>query len=472
MTWSVDGVGLAYRHPTRADFPLTHRKMSRTRETSQTSAIERRLRDDGPAADDNGNLNVNDNAANENDCDTDFDTDTDIDTDIDTDTDIGTDTDSNINDDVDGQLASKRAMEEEIISQFPRDHIVHCFGYGSGVFSQSLSRDKVGVDAGMLDLIFVVGDTRKFHEENLQRFPHHYAPWLRRGGPDLATTIQRKGFPWLGDAHVLFHVVDAETDNHQQHHGLPKMKYGVVDKKDLVGDLVDWDSLYLAGRMHKPTLSIIANDDDVLEAQRTNLRAAMATALLLSSESESGSSSPSLSKTSSSTDTAAASSLSWPALYRQIAALSYTGDFRMQVGGEDPLKLDKLVRAPGQLQRFHGLYRPTLQSFERTGLLSTTTSSSTTTTTTMHSSSAGGIEWNPRDPSTISHLLDELPDSLRKRIGGGATLVDREVLVGALSAIVAPAARNQSFKGIFTLGFRKTLRYASAKLSKGLFARK
>ena len=323
-----------------------------------------------------------------------------------------------------GQLASEDTLRDEIVSQFPKNHLVHCFGYGSGVFSQSLANNKHA--AGMLDLILVVDDTIEFHRANLERFPHHYAPWLRYGGPSLIARLQRQGFPFLSDAHVLFHVSDPDEN-------LPKMKYGVVDKRDLETDLTQWESLYLAGRLHKPTLPIISNDDSILQAQAKNLNAATAAALLLSQEQDSN-------------------SLSWLSLYRQIAGLSYTGDFRMQVGGEDPQKLNKLVQAPGQLQRFHGLYRPVLESYETAGVLS--------------QSSESGIEWNAKDPSSISYLWEQLPPSLQT-IGNNS-----DALAKALAAIVAPAARNQSFKGVFTLGFRKSIQYASAKLSKGLLAKK
>lgn len=323
-----------------------------------------------------------------------------------------------------GQLASKDTIRDEIISQFPQEHLVHCFGYGSGVFSQDLANDKHA--AGMLDLILVVDDTTKFHQSNLERFPHHYAPWLRYGGTNLVARIQRQGFPWLRDAQVLFHVVDQDLENN-----LPKMKYGVVDRQDLERDLTQWESLYLAGRLHKPTLPVVSRDDTILKAQNQNLKAATAAALLLSPES---------------------STLSWLALYRQIASLSYTGDFRMQVGGEDPKKLDKLVQAQGQLERFHDLYRPILKSYESSGLLSR---------------NENGIEWDSKTPSTMTHLREQLPRSLQEEANANS-----DALAKALAAIVAPAARNQSFKGVFTLGFRKSIQYASAKLSKGLLKRK
>mmetsp|Transcript_26449 Transcript_26449/g.58247 ORF Transcript_26449/g.58247 Transcript_26449/m.58247 type:complete len:375 (+) Transcript_26449:285-1409(+) len=347
-----------------------------------------------------------------------------------------------------GQLASANTIREEIVSRFPQDHLVHCFGYGSGVFSQSLSNDTSS--AGMLDLILVVDDTREFHKANLNRFPHHYAPWVRKGGPDLAAKIQREGIAWLRDAHVLFHVVDEDEENN-----LPKMKYGVIDKEDLQKDLVEWDSLYLAGRLHKPTLPIVANDDDLLGELTKNLEAATAAALLLLLSS-------SLSPTTNTTK------IPWPLLYRQIAALSYTGDFRMRVGGEDPQKLDRLVQAPGQMQRFHHLYRPVLRSYESSGLLSMSSHP------TSPDDISDGVEWNSNDTSAISHLKQHLPRSLQESVTSrsGLTLTDQNALAKSLAAIVAPAARNQSFKGIFTLGFRKSMQYASAKLSKGLLSRK
>lgn len=347
-----------------------------------------------------------------------------------------------------GQLASKRTIRDEIISKFPQNNLIHCFGYGSGVFSQSFSNDEADANsAGMLDLIMVVDNSREFHRANLQRFPQHYAPWLRYGGPDLVTKLQRHGIPWLQDAHVLFHVVDEDRDNN-----LPKMKYGVIDREDLERDLTEWESLYLAGRLHKPTLPVVANDDKILGAQTKNLRAAMAAALMLSS--------PATSKNSS--------IVPWSSLYREIASLSYTGDFRMQVGGEDPKKIDKLVQAPGQLQRFHDLYRPILKYYETNGLLSVSHPSP--------NNEGSGIEWDCDDPSAISFLQQQLPRSLQE--GGTAKttsnnrIADHATLAKALATIVAPAARNQSFKGVFTLGFRKSIQYASAKLSKGLLSRK
>ena len=315
-----------------------------------------------------------------------------------------------------GQLASLKALSN-IVETFPQDHMVFAFGYGSGVFSQTLGDDQK--HEGMLDMIFVVDDACEFHSANVQAHPHHYATWLRYGGISTINRIQRNSF--LKDAKVLFHVVDDPV----------QMKYGVVHLDDLLRDLTLWESLYLAGRLHKPTLPISSNPpDQLIEAQTYNLQAAVAAALLLFTPEDSN-------------------SISWSSFYSQIAALSYTGDFRMQVGGEDPLKISKLVQAPGQLERFQSLYEPILQPLETSGIMSLTNET---------------LEWDAADPSTREHLAKQLPPNILEN----HTSVNTTDLAKILATIVAPAARNQSFKGIFTLGFRRSMQYASAKLSKGL----
>ncbi|KAL3900718.1 MAG: hypothetical protein SGARI_006182 [Bacillariaceae sp.] len=289
----------------------------------------------------------------------------------------------------------------------------------------------------MLDLILLVQDSEKFHEANLEAFPHHYATWLRWGGPSLITKVQRQS-P-LKDAHVLFHVVDDPVP----------MKYGVVDQQDLLRDLMNWESLYLAGRLHKPTLPLIdPPPDEFVAAQQQNLEAATASALLL------------LSSNKHSAD------CSWDLFFRTIASLSYTGDFRMQVGGEDPQKLDKLVQARGQLDRFQDLYRPILEQFEKEGLVSC----SFVKNGDANDFSILGLEWDANDPATSSCLQEKLPLKFQNKLSSKTDSSQiSNALADALAATVAPAARHQSFKGVFTLGLQRSFQYASAKLSKGLF---
>ena len=58
------------------------------------------------------------------------------------------------------------------------------------------------------------------------------------------------------------------------------IKYGVVDVHRMVDDLCSWRHLYIAGRMHKPVVTV-KEDARVSEAQQGNVRSAAAAALLL-----------------------------------------------------------------------------------------------------------------------------------------------------------------------------------------------
>lgn len=58
------------------------------------------------------------------------------------------------------------------------------------------------------------------------------------------------------------------------------IKYGVMERSSAVRDLLSWELLYLAGRLHKPVLTL-KTCSEVLSAQRRNVSAAVVTALLL-----------------------------------------------------------------------------------------------------------------------------------------------------------------------------------------------
>ena len=58
------------------------------------------------------------------------------------------------------------------------------------------------------------------------------------------------------------------------------VKYGVVETRPLLNDLLGWSHLYISGRMHKP-IAMLQGSPQVAEAQTRNLRSALSTALLL-----------------------------------------------------------------------------------------------------------------------------------------------------------------------------------------------
>ncbi|KAL7515819.1 hypothetical protein ACHAWX_000894 [Stephanocyclus meneghinianus] len=362
------------------------------------------------------------------------------------------------------QITSNDELSQ-IVEQFP-PQIDYAFGYGSAVLHQQNSNPS----SSMVDIIMSVPDPYKWHTENLLRHPGHYSMISRLGGPSFVTWLQCN----FG-AKLYFHPyvdlpISSSSDKRQ-------IKYGVVSTSDLIRDLRQWDYLYLAGRMHKPIVSIsLPSDsksakerkeeksydmamhgrkDDIDSAQRGNLLAAVSTSLLLIGG-ESGHS-----------NNSSMIVLPISKLYSTIASLSYTGDFRMQTGAEDPDKVTKLVETPGMLHLWEAMYADTLKKLQGLGLLSVAT-------TRGNSNAKTRIEYDPTDTATRKQLMSHLPPRLHNHsdqiIGSdGASCIQNGsfALRRELTRIVAPAARSQGLKGMVTAGLAKSLKYAQAKFAKG-----
>ena len=98
------------------------------------------------------------------------------------------------------------------------------------------------------------------------------------------------------------------------------IKYGVVKLQTVQKDLLEWDTLYLAGRLHKP-VKTLASSVAIREAQKINLLSALRAALLLFDEEK----------------------FSMRQLLRMLCALSYEGDMRMGLA-EDSRKVERIVQ--------------------------------------------------------------------------------------------------------------------------------
>jgi mitochondrial translocator assembly and maintenance protein 41 len=218
--------------------------------------------------------------------------------------------------------------------------------------------------------------------------------------------------------------------------------------------------------LHKPVVTILADQDDVLEAQQQtrNLPAALAAALLLQWNDERP-------HHCSST----IHCLDAHEVYTRIASLSYTGDPRMLIRAEDPNKISNLVRSAGQMERFHNLYQTATANLVQEGILSmndTTTNNQWT--------------WDSTNPLAHARLWQSLPVHVRSQCryepnttnndGSAATVVSSAAasqrLPAVLASIVAPAARYQSAKGLWTAGLTKSVVYAYRKLYKGLLLKR
>lgn len=356
----------------------------------------------------------------------------------------------------------RERLETLLRSTLPMDEVVYAFGYGSGVFSQQIDKEREDRETKVVDLIVVVKDDLAFHRANVALNPSHY--WVVPGVSDTAswcTWWQRHRPPrWLGRNPGLYFLL---TDT---------LKYGVVQVDDLRDDLRDWKYLYLAGRMHKPVLTLIddsqedtttthrgalSNGADQFSIshlqQSINLPAALASALLLLSD-----------DARSQRRRGHASS---GEIYQQIAKLSYRGDFRVHYGAEDPQKILRLVEGPGQLQRFERLYAPAAAALRRQGVLSVEEEDNDVV-----SGGTGGNNetfrqptWSwDTSPASLALLQEQLPSTVRDTMPG-------HPLSTRLAGIVAPSARYQSFKGIVTAGPQRAWTYVARKLSKGLLRR-
>lgn len=59
-----------------------------------------------------------------------------------------------------------------------------------------------------------------------------------------------------------------------------QVKYGVASTASALEDMINWDRLYVAGRLHKP-VRMLAAHPLVQQAQQLNQRSALTAALLL-----------------------------------------------------------------------------------------------------------------------------------------------------------------------------------------------
>ena len=348
------------------------------------------------------------------------------------------------------------------------------FAYGSRVKAQANVPAPSSED--MLDLILVVDDPLEFHSRNLTVNRSHYSSlkWL---GPQAIARFQEN---W--GAKVYFNTLvrvrlpplesppdssdQGEQDGNKsrwtpaargQEDGESLLiKYGVIRTQDLVNDLLDWESLYLAGRLHKP-VDVLSHPDSgpLASALEMNLRSAIHAALLLLEE-----------------------SFGEESLFRTIASLSYAGDVRMLVGGENRNKVANIVS--GQVAAFRKMYQPILRT-ESMGKMICWNESSRSFVQDLH-------------PPVILHHLNLLPKEVQARLharwlktsGRRTSATDLEDVMQHLSRsyavaeevrlavrdIVLSSSLRQTLKGIPMAGACKSLAYARRKVSKMIAGRK
>lgn len=306
--------------------------------------------------------------------------------------------------------------------------IKYAFAYGSGVFSQGRASD---AKKPQIDLVFGVSYSQHWHSLNMRQYPEHYSS-LKYLGSGAVSFVQEK----LGAG--LYFNPYVEMD------GL-KIKYGVVNIDTVLGDLEKWQTLYLAGRLHKP-VKILRDEPRVRFVNQSNLISALRTALLILPE-----------------------NFTELDLYKTVAGISYMGDPRMTVG-ENPNKINNIVN--NQFLNFRNLYSSLLDLLPNVEL---THSSVEKLPGTEIPIAALRQDMNP---IKRGNMVSRLPSDFRKRLYskyGSGELDSKEIAVDPqLTQNVSKAIRStvgwpsftQSVKGVLTAGVGRSVKYASEKLQK------
>ncbi|XP_019664368.1 phosphatidate cytidylyltransferase, mitochondrial isoform X3 [Ailuropoda melanoleuca] len=166
-------------------------------------------------------------------------------------------------------LQSSGVAFRKILSHFPEE-LSLAFAYGSGVYRQvGPSSDQKNA---MLDFVFTVDDPVAWHSKNLKKNWNHYS-FLKVLGPKIITTIQNNY--GAGVYYNPLIMCDGRL-----------IKYGVISTNILIEDLLNWNNLYVAGRLQKPVKIIAMNENVALRsALDKNLKSAVTTAFLMLPES-------------------------------------------------------------------------------------------------------------------------------------------------------------------------------------------
>ncbi|KAJ6585000.1 Mmp37-domain-containing protein [Mycena capillaripes] len=326
---------------------------------------------------------------------------------------------------------STRALLESIVEQFDAP-IRYAFAYGSGVFEQDGYPVKTSAeDSPMLDFMFAVTHPAHFHSINMQQHPSHYTLHARVLGSSYVTKVQEFGPGVWFNAFIPMAGVT--------------IKYGVTTVDNLCSDLLNWRSLYLAGRMHKP-LRIIKDDARVRLTQQVNLTSAVRAALLT-----------------------LPADFSETHLFERIAGISYLGDPRMMLPAENRGKVANIVRK--QSPQFKELYHRLVVGLP--GVHWSAYSSSIQQDTTPHARAAHlrklpsnlltGVKNNfDRSSTTPAYEADD--SAYWIRLAGDDKLP--ATLGEELRRIVRYPATVQTLKGVVSAGVGKSVRYGAAKVGK------
>ncbi|PVZ98877.1 hypothetical protein BB558_005092 [Smittium angustum] len=334
------------------------------------------------------------------------------------------------------QTHKKLKESKDLYSQILRNFnapIKYAYAYGSGVFKQA----NYSSSGSMVDMIFGVSHPEHWHSINIQQNPHHYSS-LKLLGAGAVNFVQNK----IGTGVYFNPYVEING---------VKIKYGVASIDSLTNDLLTWKTLYLAGRMHKPTL-VLQDDKFVRLCSQVNLASALRVALLMLPK-----------------------NFTEHELFSKIVGISYIGDLRMQLGGENPKKIDNIVDA--QIDMLRELYSSSIEgmsNMQYIGMNFLQQNMDTKVRATLFNKVPQRVynqvkyQYN-RSPKSLVNTANINSANLENMKLSEMIVSDQylsEMTKSAIESIVKWPSFTQSVKGIVTAGFLNSYRYASEKRAK------
>lgn len=288
--------------------------------------------------------------------------------------------------------------------------VVSVKAYGSSIAYQSGYKEG---EKKQVDLIVIVDDIKKFYEENLKKNKYMYK---------LTPSIYFKhaSSEDLKKAAGICYTTDIN-------YGIDTYKMGVIEKKDVLDDLLNWKTFYIAGRFQKEMFTAV-HDKEIEKANEINKKNALTVALLLLPD----------------------DNKNLMGLFEQICSLSYMGDSRKNFKAEDPNKIKKL--ASGSRKHFEKEYK------DKTNLF------------VVNDDESIKIDYD-RVFKMIKYLPDALKEKIDEAVGDNKNIENidkiRKVIEEYLTTVIKSSSLGQTKKGILTTGPKNSISYALAKLKKG-----
>ena len=340
----------------------------------------------------------------------------------------------------DGTNTGANKLHRLLHDHFPVAGIDHAFAYGSGVLPQPGLYPGGGSRAPMVDLLFVVREPVEWHTANMSMNPHHYAMPMSLLGPSAIHWASEN----IGSGVYFNTMVDLPAAGiGPKGLGGVKIKYGVASTDSVRRDLIDWSSLYVAGRLQKPVETLV-EDQRIVEAQEQNLSSAVRTAILLLLE-----------RNAAGRIRTNEASFSVSQLFHMICSLSYTGDIRVGIA-EDAKKVDRIL--DGSRDLLLDMYRPILEQEVARGTISF--ESSWKGRASALALGGHGSRFQVSLPR-VDGLVASLPTALRQKIAGQGCS-----LHSALASTVRRSSARQAALGLVSAGPAKAGLYLLQKLKK------